>query len=360
MSEVRAGPWDRYGWVMGAIWLVFLGFPIFAVATADQPLWLRVVGFVALAAFAAVYLHGFIRLEPVHDPRLVERLGLWHAAAMVALTVVVCLVAGGEGLGTLPFVVALAMFTVRMAVALVIAVAAITAPIVLTAAGVFDQGTQFISLIISMVAVVSFTIRILESREAEHRSLERDLEIVAERERVARDVHDVLGHSLTVVAAKAELAERLMDADPSRARDELQQIQRLTRQSLAEIRATVSGLRAARLDAELEAARSALASAEIVAEVSGSVDEVEPRHRPVLAWALREAVTNVVRHSQAGRCAVRLVRGGISVTDDGRGMDGTGEGNGLRGIRERIEHHGGSLVVGAGPDGVGTRVEVNL
>jgi two-component system sensor histidine kinase DesK len=360
MNEVPASPWDRYGWVMGAVWLVFLGFPIFAVATADEPMWLRAVGLIALAAFAAVYLHGFIRLEPLHNPRGVERLGLLHGAVLAALTAVVCIVGGGEGLGTLPFIVALAMFTMRLALAVATTVVAIAAPIALTATGVFEQGTQFISLITALVATVAGVIRVLEARELEHRTVEHELGIVAERDRVARDVHDVLGHSLTVVATKAELAERLMDVDPERARDELRQIQTLTRNALAEIRATVSGLRVTRLDTELAAARTAFAAAEIDADVPTSGDVVEPRHRLVLAWALREAVTNVVRHSGAHRCEIRLAPDGLSVIDDGRGLDEMVEGNGLIGIRERVERTGGTLVAGPGPDGTGTCVEVRL
>src|SRR5690606_543184 len=125
-----------------------------------------------------------------------------------------------------------------------------------------------------------------------------------ERERVARDVHDVLGHSLTVVSVKAELAERLVDVDPARARAELVEIQSLTREALAEIRATVSGLRVARLGDELVAARTALTGAGIEADLPENPDVVDPRHRIVVAWVLREAVTNVVRHSGATRCTV--------------------------------------------------------
>ena len=177
-----------------------------------------------------------------------------------------------------------------------------------------------------------------------------------ERERVARDVHDVLGHSLTVVSVKAQLAERLVDADPERAKAELVEIQALTRQALAEVRATVGGLRAARLDDEVAAAGRALAAAGVGARLPGDLDVLDPRRRTVAAWAVREAVTNVVRHSGATTCTVDLGPDGLVVTDDGCGPPRV-DGNGLRGLRERVAASGGALSVDGVPGG-GTRLEV--
>src|SRR5699024_3537237 len=147
-------------------------------------------------------------------------------------------------------------------------------------------------------------------------------------------------------------AERLVDADPDAAKAELAQIRSLTRESLAEIRATVAGLRVARLADELDSARQALSDAGISAEVPSAVDTVDPRHRLVLAWVLREAVTNVVRHSGAGRCRVELNARSLVVTDDGVGPGAAIEasaatrtraaagGTGLRGVAERVNGAG--------------------
>lgn len=355
-----ASPWDRYGWLMAAVWLVFLGFPIAAVWSADQPLWLRVAGLVAIAAFAVIYLHGLIRLEPMPDRARVERFAAGYLLVLVALTAAVCAIGGSEGTGTFPFIVALAMFTLRWSFSIPVAVLGIALPIVLVELGATRPGAQFISLIVALVAVATGLVCFLDQRESAHRATQRELEMVAERDRVARDVHDVLGHSLTVVATKAELAERLMVVDPERAADELRQIQTMTRQALAEIRATVSGLRAAQLDTELASARLALAAAEIEGTVPESGEVVEPRCRLVLAWALREAVTNVVRHSGASRCEVRLDPRGLAVVDDGRGLTGAAEGNGLLGLRERVEAAGGTVTTGPPADGAGTCIEVRL
>ncbi len=197
-------------------------------------------------------------------------------------------------------------------------------------------------------------------RGEDYERMSRDLAIVEERERVARDVHDVLGHSLTVVTVKAELAERLVDLDPERAKAELAEIQALSRQALAEIRATVGGLRVARLGDELASARTALAGAGIEAHVPDDPSAVDPRHRTVLAWVLREATTNVVRHSDADACWVELATNRLTVRDDGRGLGGRPEGNGIRGLRERVEAAGGRLSLETGPEGHGTVLEVTL
>jgi two-component system sensor histidine kinase DesK len=258
------------------------------------------------------------------------------------------------------FVVAFAMFTLPLATALGIGVAGIGAAVVVPLSlGVLAE-TWFFVPIVLMVGVSTAVVRVLEQRGAEHQQMAAEMALVAERERVARDVHDVLGHSLTVVTVKAELAQRLVDADPERAKAELAHIQSLTREALAEIRATVAGLRVARLADELKSAAAALADAGVAADLPVDPSIVDPRHRIVLAWVLREAVTNVVRHSAARRCTVEMGSSTLSVTDDGRGLADCREGNGLQGVRERVAGAGGTLSVGPGPAGRGTTVRVKI
>ena len=200
-------------------------------------------------------------------------------------------------------------------------------------------------------------LRVFGERERLAHEARNEYAMVAERERVARDVHDVLGHSLTALSVKAELAARLVDVDPARAKAELESIQATARQALAEVRATVGGLRAGNLEAELAAAPLVLADAGTTTEVVGGVADTDPRHRALLAWVLRESVTNVVRHARAQSVVIELGPRGISVTDDGEGCTGA-EGNGLRGMRERVAGAGGTLQVT--PAAPGTRVEVTL
>ncbi|MCS5715695.1 sensor histidine kinase [Herbiconiux sp. CPCC 205716] len=185
-------------------------------------------------------------------------------------------------------------------------------------------------------------------------------ELAAERERsrVARDVHDILGHSLTVIIVKAELAGRLQDAGSFAARSEIAQIEQLARGALADVRATVHGFRGVSISGELAAARAALESADVSADLPGSTEQVPADRRELAGWVVREAVTNVVRHSGARTCRVRLDPRGIEVADDGCGPSAAAEsGSGLTGLRERVEGSGARLTLGRSDLG-GFRVRV--
>jgi len=353
-------PWERFGWFMGSIWLVFLMFPLVSAFTAETWWVWRLFAIAAILAFAAVYVYGFIRIGRTETWADVNRFGWRCLAVLVSLTGATALVIGLEVLGMVTFIIAFAMFSLPLAAALGVGFAGVAvAVLVPLAMGVLGQ-TWFLIPIVLLVGVSTVTIRLLDQRDTEHQEIAKEMALVAERERVARDVHDVLGHSLTVVTVKAELAQRLVDADPERAKAELTQIQSLTREALAEIRATVAGLRVARLGDELTSAGAALTDAGVSVQLPADPSVVDPRHRIVLAWVLREAATNVVRHSGATQCAVDIGPSTLTVVDDGRGCSGRPEGNGLRGVRERVAAAGGSLSVGTGPDGRGTTVRVEL
>ena len=193
-----------------------------------------------------------------------------------------------------------------------------------------------------------------------HDEIER-LAKVAERERIARDLHDLLGHTLSVITLKSELASRLAARDPVRAEREMTEVAQVSRQALKETREAVRGYRARDLAGELEAAKAMLAAAGVRLEYLAEPLDLTPAQEGTLALALREAVTNVVRHAQAARCTVRLTRaeGGVrlEVADDGLGK-GTSDGSGLSGMRERAELLGGELsVVGSA---AGTRLVLTL
>ena len=184
----------------------------------------------------------------------------------------------------------------------------------------------------------------------------RALATAAERERIARDLHDLLGHTLTVVSVKAELAERLCDRDLEAARREMQELAAIARGALAEVRTAVVGMRGASLSAEIQRAERALSAAGIQAQVRSEAVGGDPRREAVITMALREAVTNVIRHAQAKACMIVVKSasdGGmrLSVADDGRGGD-VEEGSGLSGMRTRLEAAGGALHVESGATGV--------
>ncbi len=185
----------------------------------------------------------------------------------------------------------------------------------------------------------------LAQEEVEH------LAKIAERERIARDLHDVLGHTLSVIVLKSELASRLFDHDRARARTEIAEVEQIAREALAEVRQAVRGYRSGSLNEEFARAQSTLETAGVRAEceIPQAVlarRELSPAQETVLALVMREAVTNVVRHSGAEVCRLRLERKAeeylLEVVDDGRGGSGA-EGNGLRGMRERLEALGGTI-----------------
>ena len=196
--------------------------------------------------------------------------------------------------------------------------------------------------------------RILEQRTHE-------LEINEERNRMARDMHDILGHSLTVIALKSELAARLVDVAPDQTRVELDEVQSLARSALADVRATVNSYRELSLAGELARATGVLTSAGIRADLPLTVEAVDPELRELFAWVVREGVTNVVRHARASHCKVELTSDSVEVADDGIGLDsaGAGDGHGLEGLRQRCQDNGADLTIEAPSDGSGTVLRVS-
>ncbi|MRV74515.1 sensor histidine kinase [Duganella sp. FT92W] len=176
---------------------------------------------------------------------------------------------------------------------------------------------------------------------------------IAERERISRDMHDLLGHTLSLITLKAELAARLLERDPAACRNEIRDIETSARQALAEVRSAVSGYRETGLAHELARAKAALSAAGValdtdVALAAGAAIPAVAEN--VLALALREAVTNILRHADAQACVVRLAMEDgmlvLRIRDDGK-ADAVMPGNGLRGMRERVEHLGGWLSLSA-------------
>jgi two-component system sensor histidine kinase DesK len=190
-----------------------------------------------------------------------------------------------------------------------------------------------------------------------------DLAVAADRERLARELHDLLARTLSLIAVKAELASRLSAKGDAAAAAELSDVQRLARQAVREVRDAVTGAHAPGLEAELAAAEGALRAAGIRLSVERDSPQVDPAQERTLAWAVREAVTNVVKHSGAETCRIVLQGTGgstvLEVQDDGRGLAAGGMGTGLNGLADRVRALGGELDVGS-HDGQGFRLRVHL
>jgi two-component system sensor histidine kinase DesK len=184
-----------------------------------------------------------------------------------------------------------------------------------------------------------------------------------ERARIARDLHDLLGHSLTTITVKAGLAHRLADHDPERAIAEIAEVEVLSRRALADVRAAIDGYREVTLAGEIASGREVLRAAGVTATVPRAVDIVEPEHQELFGWVVREGITNVVRHARALTCSVTLGPTWVEIVDDGTGAvpssDGAASGNGLTGLRERAAAAGGRVAVGPTTGG-GWRLRVDL
>lgn len=181
------------------------------------------------------------------------------------------------------------------------------------------------------------------------------LAATAERERIGRDLHDLLGHTLTLITVKAELAARLAERDLPGAAREIREVEHISRDALQQVREAVGGYRSGGLDAELANARSALTSANVKLAENVDPPALSAPQESLLAMVLREAVTNVIRHANAQNCRIELDRRGeqlqLTVRDDGRGGAAVCEGNGLRGMRERLKSVAGHLDITSGRDG---------
>lgn len=352
----------RFGRVLGAgIWLFFLGNPLGALLKHDD-LAERSAGLAALAIFVVVYLHGLSRVPQFHQRR--QYVVAWsYLAVLLTCFGVMIPGAGDQSMTCLVFVTALAVAILPTWQACGVVVTAFVTITVLgyTVDGWAAHGNNFATL---LAAAAVFSFRLAWQRQAKLLLAERDLSELAveeERARIARDLHDILGHSLTVIAVKAELAERLLDTDPERARSELGDLQRLSRDALADVRSTARGIRGISLPGEIASARIALESAGIVPVLPTVADEIPSRWRELFAWTLREGVTNVVRHSLATRCDVTIEPDRICVSDDGRGpCPDLGGGHGLDGLRQRAALVGAVVTTTSDADGHGFSLTVTV
>lgn len=202
-----------------------------------------------------------------------------------------------------------------------------------------------------MVGVANMSRAMLEDKNralAVAQDAVKHMAATAERERIGRDLHDLLGRTLTLIAIKADLAIKLSPRDPARAETEMREVAAAAREALAEVRAAVAGMTGATLAREIASAETALKAAGIACVIEGEAAEVEQGAGAVLAMALREAITNVIRHSGARTCRIVLTRGAggleLSVSDDGDG-EAVREGGGIGGVRSRLAAAGGGLSV---------------
>jgi two-component system sensor histidine kinase DesK len=358
------GP-TRWGWLAAAVWLFYLAQPFEQIVNHSHGI-VRVVGLAALVLFAASYVgfFGWVRNVGLGSGGLALWQRLAYLGGMLGLVLVMLPAAGQQALTCLVYIAATAMMALDIRFALgVVAVLLGGAELSMRLVpGWSDDGSYGFAIFLAALAV--FGMRRAIQRTTELTATRKDMAKLAvqeERNRFARDLHDILGHSLTVITVKAELAGRLIAANPERAAAEVADVEGLARAALADVRAAVAGYRELSLAGELVSARAALKAAEIKPELPTTVDEVPEENRELFAWVVREGVTNVVRHSGAKRCTIRLSATQIEVLDDGKGPTpgGGASGHGLMGLRERADEAGASVQIGKAPGG-GFRLAVRV
>ena len=330
--------------------LAFLGFPLSDLLSGRLSGGSEVVGAAGLVAFAAGYLRLFWILPSITTERRGESGAL--LAALSALAVGLSIAFSDEWLGLLVYLsiaVALALPT-RFALAGLAAVAAIAVAIT---GGVGQVAVQVLAFGILLVAVRRLMELVRELEAA--RSQVAELAASEERLRLSRDMHDLLGHNLSLIALKSELARKLIGRDPAAAASEVSDVESVARQSLQEARAAVRGLRRSSLAAELDGAREALEAAGIETGLRPA-GPLPAGVETLLGFAAREGATNVIRHSGATRCEIVVRHLGdsaeLQMHDDGVGTaSAAGEGSGLRGLAERMAEAGGTLEAGPAEHG---------
>ncbi|MFT4083382.1 MAG: histidine kinase [Nocardioides sp.] len=342
----RSGrPW--IGPLVAGFWLFFLVSPLYA-GWQDRDTAPGVVGMLATLAFAGTYMLVWLRargnrIALASGPE--RRFIYLYLGAMTLLTVLMMVCLGQVGSTAVVYLAVGFIMCLDRRVAMPIAVALALLTLASGALPGWDDqlGTTF-GVCAASVAV--FGVRSLMRRNLQlfdaHQQNTR-LMLADERNRFARDLHDILGHSLTVITVKAELAGRLIEVDPERAMLEVADLERLSRDALHDVRRAVQGYRELTLPGELARARAALRAAEITPVVPQSTDEVPTELRELFAWTVREGVTNVIRHSGAARCEIRLSATSAEVRDDGRCPVSPTEGSGLTGLRERAGAAGAVL-----------------
>ena len=232
---------------------------------------------------------------------------VWFGALVLLLVVILALL-GQRGEGTFVYVAVLGVFALPTTAAWVSVGVACCAVAGLWLIVPGWQADLQLAFVIGVSAFASQSVTRIVERNRQLAAAREEIARLAvsdERNRFARDLHDLLGHSLTVVTIKAELAGRLMTLDPERALTEISDVERLAREALADVRAAVTGYREMSLTTELVSARIALGAAGIEADLPGEIGHVPAASTELFCWSVREGITNVIRHSGARRCRVR-------------------------------------------------------
>lgn len=363
-DQPRTHDEHKIDWIslgFSAPWLIFLGYIYDGLLEPNAPVWKHVYVIICLVIFSITDVAAYTVPWVLPVSSYFRRLLLWTALLFVPVCGVMLIAAIPPTdvlIGFTIYFVALWTFSEDVPYSTRIrgafAIAAVFWIIYMFSDGFpinfADKSRLTLSLGAPMIGIMAFSYLIQMSKNAD--KTQAKLEMVSERERIAHDVHDVLGHSLTVITLKADLARKLLHADPDRADAELEAIAQLSRSSLAEVRSTVTRLRIPDFSGEIQASERALQTASVTAKLPDAERALSAVgvNSSLFSWVLREAVTNIVRHSQASFCEVRVSNTGLEILDNGVGVPAEyAAGSGIKGMKSRVESAGGTLVVEDAP-----------
>jgi two-component system, NarL family, sensor histidine kinase DesK len=350
--------WTR---LFNLVWLGFLLFPVQSLFERPRStleylyVGLVLLGFVATFVWAFFWSRWIVKLDPQPLYRFSSLVGM---AVCYATMLLLLPVISWNGIGMLIYAGSFAgtQRSFRPG-AVAIAVAAITVLLLLLFEGLqpWVGGMMFFFTVAAAVGNhLSYREAITNLRLRRSQEEVARIAKIAERERIARDLHDLLGHTLSVIVLKSELASRLAEHHPTRAAAEIRDVERIARESLQEVRSAVRGYRSAGLEAEFASVRLACEAAGLKLELYLEGLELEWATEQTLSFVLREAVTNAIRHAKAKTLWVSLERApaGVRLTiwDDGSGL--IAEGNGIQGIRERVTNVQGKFEFSAEHKGI--------
>ncbi|MFC1442522.1 histidine kinase [Streptacidiphilus sp. N1-10] len=357
-----------------SLWMIYLAYPVSDLVAGPHQAGARIAGWILLVLFLGCYALLVLRRSVSGGAGRWSPLYGWLLGAMLVIAMVTCFTLGDNWLALYSYTAVSGGLILPQRYA-IYGVGVVTGLVVVTGLTLHSDAGSLIPITLSaflggaaMTGLQRLVRTMQELREA--RQAVAALAASDERLRMARDLHDLLGHSLSLITLKSELTSRFMDQERyAEARAQVDDIEKVSRQALVDVREAIGGYRRPKLAVEIAAARTALTAADIQTDTDPAIADPHPGLGPdeegALGWALREAVTNVVRHSGALHCTVRLSEhmepGGtrslcLEVADDGGGAKKAGHGNGLTGLAERLALADGRLEAGPGERGRGFTV----
>ncbi|NWN87381.1 MAG: sensor histidine kinase [Micrococcaceae bacterium] len=345
------------------IWLIFLVWTVLGFLNSTASLPAQILGWVALAIFPVVYLVGFLHPKPLPRANLHLNTAA-YSAVLIILGLCMSQSTPTAIINVVPYVMAQWIFNHRIASAF------IAVGLIFGAAGAlvvlvdFGEPVNWFLPAVGAPTIVMAFIRISMEMGIHQQYRSEQLALAKQREELASTVHDVLGHSLTTITVKIQLAQRLLEADLDTAKTELADIEALARRSLSEVRSTVTDLQHPDLAEQLNQAATALAAANVDFARPERLPKLTLVQQQVFAWVVREAVTNIIRHAQASAATLIIAAEEtdmvLRIDDDGVGVSEAEctKHHGLAGLQRRVTSAGGSLnIIRLDP---GTRLEVIL